>query len=319
MTPMPRVFLSYASEDLPMAERLARDIAQEGIEIFFAEWAIVPGDSIRSRIDQGLQDCTHFIVLLTAISITKAWVKTEIDAAFMRQVEKTSRFIPLRMGLSPASLPPLLRSLNSPQIDDYDRDLRSLVGHIRGITAKPVARRLKPIVPTFPSDLGVSPGSARVIEVFVRGSTNGRRGDPTVAPDVLVQKSGLTREELGSAVDELERIGAILVRRGIGADELGLAICPDASMFAQFDAYFMPWAPQDDARRIVAALINSGRTTIRLDNLASELVWTPRRINAAVTYLLDHDFVTGSDEVNAVYATVQIWVRASARAWLQAP
>jgi hypothetical protein len=97
--------------------------------------------------------------------------------------------------------------------------------------------------------------------------------------------------------------------RGIGTEELGLAICPDASIFAQFDAYFMPWAPLDDAHRIVATLLNSGRMTTRMDKLASELEWTPRRINPAVTYLLNHYLVTGSDEVNVIYGTVQVWPR----------
>ncbi len=99
MTSKPRVFLSYASEDREAAERLARDMIHQGIDVFFAAWEIRPGVSIRAKIDEGLQNCTHFIVLLTPASVTKPWVNTEIDAAFVLKVEESCRFIPLRLGL----------------------------------------------------------------------------------------------------------------------------------------------------------------------------------------------------------------------------
>jgi hypothetical protein len=116
---VPVVFLSYASEDRPVASRIATSLFDAGIEIFFDDWEMRAGDSIREKIESGLGRCTHFIVLLTPHSINKAWVRAEMDAAFVRRVEGECRFIPLRHGLATADLPPLLRGLLSPQMDDF--------------------------------------------------------------------------------------------------------------------------------------------------------------------------------------------------------
>lgn len=83
MRRVPVAFLSYAAENRELAIRIAKDFQGQGIETFFAEWEIGPGDSIRTKIDEGLGNCTHFVVLLTPESIEKKWVNTEIDAAFV--------------------------------------------------------------------------------------------------------------------------------------------------------------------------------------------------------------------------------------------
>jgi len=122
----PKVFLSYAFEDSALAERIARELQSQGIDTWWAGWSLKAGDSLRQKIDEGLENCTHFIVLLTSISVEKPWVKVEIDAAFVRKLELKARFIPLRYGLSPSKLPPLLRGMLSPTIDDFESDIRQL-------------------------------------------------------------------------------------------------------------------------------------------------------------------------------------------------
>ena len=59
-------------------------------------------------MEEGLGNCTHFVVLLTPTSMTKPWVNAEIDAAFVRRVAGVSKLIALRCGvgvLKPLSLP----------------------------------------------------------------------------------------------------------------------------------------------------------------------------------------------------------------------
>jgi len=67
----PNVFLCHASEDKDLARQIATDFRAAGIETFFDEWEIRAGDSLRQRIETGLTDCTHFVVLLTPQSILK--------------------------------------------------------------------------------------------------------------------------------------------------------------------------------------------------------------------------------------------------------
>lgn len=78
---------------------------------------ITAGDSIRQRIDEGIGECTHFIVLLTPKSITKPWVNLEIDAGLVRRLSDQTKLIPLRCGLEPNKLTPLLQTFFSPTVD----------------------------------------------------------------------------------------------------------------------------------------------------------------------------------------------------------
>jgi TIR domain len=104
----PRAFLSYAWEDRQLAERLAAALQANGIDTWWAGWCIGAGDSLRQKIDEGLADCTHFLVLLTLASIAKPWVNQEMDAGLVRKLNENTRFIAVRSGLAAAALPPLL-------------------------------------------------------------------------------------------------------------------------------------------------------------------------------------------------------------------
>jgi hypothetical protein len=102
----PRVFLSYAKENRALAEIIAKELQANGIDTWWAEWEIGAGESLRQRIDEGLERCTHFIVLLTKESIAKAWVNQEMDAGLVRKLQAKCTFIPLRCGFPARDLPP---------------------------------------------------------------------------------------------------------------------------------------------------------------------------------------------------------------------
>lgn len=123
-TKAPCAFLCHSSQDKDLTRQIAHDLVAHGIDAFFDEWEIGPGDSLRQKIDAGLARCSHFVALLTPNSIDKPWVNAEMDAGFVRKVSGACRFIPLRHGLSVESLPPLLAALHSPELKDYDEDLK---------------------------------------------------------------------------------------------------------------------------------------------------------------------------------------------------
>jgi hypothetical protein len=92
----PKVFLSYAWDDKVVAKRIATTFMNSGIDTWWAEWCMQAGDSLRQRIDEGLSDCTHFVVLLTPRSIIRPWVNQEMDAGLVRKLNAQAKFIPLR-------------------------------------------------------------------------------------------------------------------------------------------------------------------------------------------------------------------------------
>jgi hypothetical protein len=134
-----RVYLAHASEDHEsLAKPLAARLMASGVDVWLDEWEIRAGDSLRRKIEQGLSDCTHFLVILTPRSLSKPWVQTEIDAGFVRAVGGEARFIGLRVGIGVGELSPFLRSLRCPEIRlDQSAEIDALIADIHGISRKP--------------------------------------------------------------------------------------------------------------------------------------------------------------------------------------
>jgi TIR domain len=127
MTQIPHAFLCYGFEDTALAEKLALSMQANGIDTWWAPWCIGPGESLQQKIDEGLSDCTYFIVLLTPTSINKPWVNLEMDTGLMKSLKEHCTFIPLRYRLPVNQLPPLLHGKNSPEVSDIERDIKQLI------------------------------------------------------------------------------------------------------------------------------------------------------------------------------------------------
>src|SRR3546814_11196876 len=87
-------------------------------------------------MEEGLGDCTHFVVLLTATSIGKAWVNEEIDAGLMKAVEGNAKFIGLRHELPLASVSPFLRTRLTPEYQNGEAGLDGLAAQILDIRSE---------------------------------------------------------------------------------------------------------------------------------------------------------------------------------------
>lgn len=92
----PRVFISHASED---KERFVVPFAQglraEGVDAWVDQWEMLPGDSlVRKIFTEGLDKADAVVVVLSRVSITKAWVAEELDAAVVKRINDDSKLIP---------------------------------------------------------------------------------------------------------------------------------------------------------------------------------------------------------------------------------
>lgn len=175
----PKVFLSFAFEDKALAGQIAKLLQSNGIDTWWAEWCISAGDSIRQKIDDGLGNCTHFIVLLTPASVTKPWVAAEMDAGLVGKLSRGTKFIALRCGLAPSALPPLLQGLLSPEVDSAAVDLEQLIHDIHGITRRPpLGEAPLPARAQAKSASAYSIAANAVARLFVERSNNATRLDP---------------------------------------------------------------------------------------------------------------------------------------------
>lgn len=310
----PKAFLCHASEDKDLARRIAKDLQNDGIDTFFDEWEIRSGDSIRRKIDSGLENCTHFIALLTPTSIHKPWVNEEMDAAFVKKVEGQCRFIPLRHELSTSDLPPLLRGISSPGLVNYEEDLRRLVSDIYGVARKPPLGTA-PAFTQRPEGLSsdLSTAAARIAELMIRRSENGVLGDPDLNVDDLRTMLQMPDDDIQDGVEELEDLGLVRPIRAMNCGPIGFkTVWPEDELFVCLDGQLMSWDPEADAFQIAADLINDEEGSALVQDVAERYGWPPRRINPAVNYLISDDLVD-SDETMGSQPYTRHWIRKTSR------
>lgn len=281
----PLVYLAHASEDhdalgKPLAERLMAN----GINVWFDEWEIRAGDSLRRKMEEGLSNCTHFIVILTPNSLHKPWVEMEIDAGFVRAVGGDSRFIGLRMGVSLHQLSPFLRGLHCPSVNlDQLNEVDRLIADIHGVSRKPdlgaAPRYVKPVADGLEK---WSRTAAAVAEHLVRTSKFGRKFDPQATIASVSQATGLPEDDVRMGVLDLADSGLVERRQSLSAD----FFWPTGGLFVEFDRHFLDFDSKQDAIAIANFAVSQKAEAIGIADLAKHLGdWPPRRMNSALNYL----------------------------------
>ena len=306
-----RAFICHASEDHALARRIAEMLHQNGIDTFFDEWEIQPGDIVKAGIEDGLDKCTHFIVLLTPSSHSKPWVNAEIDAGFIRKVEGKCRLIPLRAGLSIQQLTPLLQPLSSPSIDDFEEGIKTLISSIHGISAKPPLGPAPPVVSSAAGGVtDLSPAAEAIARLMIERSEHGDALDPSLEPNDLRDGIDLLDDALIDGVDELESMGLVRRHCASGDGVLGFHyITPEAALFGRLDKHLTETDPELDARRIAADLVN-GVHDGNVKAIAGAYGWTPRRMNPAVNYLIESGLVETGHEIGS-HPWACHWIRST--------
>lgn len=278
----PHVFLSYASEDRYLAEHIARALMDAGIDTWWDGWSIAAGDSIRRKVDEGLANCTHFLVLLTPISIAKPWVNEEIDAGFMRKVSRQARFIALRHDLEAEQLPPLVRGSASPALGDPP-DLKQLISDIHGISRKPaLGSPPQAVTERAHADRGYSAAANAIARVFVETTQYGLKFDPQLTKETLQELTGLSEDDVVDALHELSAF--VKVER----HEL-VIVLPE--LFVKFDPLWKEWNPAQDGLELAAAMLNDPAFPTGPRQIDERLNWGPRRLNPAIAYLEQRNLV----------------------------
>jgi len=83
----PAIFISHSALDGQVAERIANVLKSlPTYNIWYAEWAIAPGESIVEKIEENLSKTDLLLILLSPNSVTSRWVQRELNATLMRQL-----------------------------------------------------------------------------------------------------------------------------------------------------------------------------------------------------------------------------------------
>lgn len=275
----PVVYFAHASEDNGSASPIVRHLMANGIEVWFDEWEITAGDSLRRKMDAGLGACTHFVVLLSPTALRKPWVNEEIDAGFVRRIEGSSKFIPLRLGLALTDLPPLLRGMLSPEIaPDNQFALDALVNAIHGVSAKPALGPKPRYVQRVAELAHYSPAAIAIGKHLAGISDAAGLFDPHVDSSELAGATGLSPED--AEIGVLDLVEAGLIEQRLTFDDS--TVWPLGPLFITFDPHVHDWRPADDARALASTMVNLGRDQYLPGDLAEATGWPKRRMNAAL-------------------------------------
>lgn len=289
------VYLAHASEDKALVKPLAEGLMHRGIEVWYDNWEIGYGDSLRRKMEEGLGDCTHFIVLLTETSITKPWVNEEIDAGLMIAVEGSAKFIGLRHNLPLSSVSPFLKTRLTPEYQPGETGVDALSGEIYGISKKPPLGEKPRYLQSHEPGSTWSVSAQNVAGYFVRNSEHAQSMDPQASYVEIQQETGIPMSDVRIGV--LDLIGASLLER---QDYVGGEghIWPKADLFVTFDADFMDWDPEQDARDLAVHLLNLESDQADASEVGPALGWQPRRFNSAAAYLVSARIVEPIEHMN---------------------
>lgn len=90
------VFISHASEDKEALVRpLAVALTNEGLRVWYDEFELKIGDSLRRKIDQGLARSRVGLVVLSRSFIGKGWTNYELDGIVTRAVTGEQVLLPI--------------------------------------------------------------------------------------------------------------------------------------------------------------------------------------------------------------------------------
>jgi hypothetical protein len=106
-TGKPRIFISHSSQDKSFTDRLASDLKQAELYVWYDTWEIEPGTSIVSNINTGLQDSDYLVVVFSPNSVSSTWVQQELNAALMTELDQ-GNIIVLPILYQTCTIPPLL-------------------------------------------------------------------------------------------------------------------------------------------------------------------------------------------------------------------
>ena len=65
----PKIFLSYAREDMGVAKQLHNDLKRYGLDVWLDTESLLPGDRWKDKIQDAIENSNYFISLLSTRSI----------------------------------------------------------------------------------------------------------------------------------------------------------------------------------------------------------------------------------------------------------
>ena len=130
------VFISHASEDKDTVVRpLANALKAAGLRVWYDEFELNIGDSLRQKIDRGLASSRFGVVVLSKDFFDKGWTNYELDGIVTRAVSGEQILLPIWHNVtkaevikySPSLADKLARSTATHTVEEIGSEITELI------------------------------------------------------------------------------------------------------------------------------------------------------------------------------------------------
>ncbi|MGL4806751.1 MAG: toll/interleukin-1 receptor domain-containing protein, partial [Bacteroidales bacterium] len=128
-------FISHASEDKnDIVRDLAEALRNSGFEVWYDEFELKIGDSLRKKIDYGLSNANYGIVIVSPSFVKKNWTEYELNGMVAREMNGHKVILPIWhkiskdevLKFSPTLADKLALNTSLHTIDDIVENLKNL-------------------------------------------------------------------------------------------------------------------------------------------------------------------------------------------------
>jgi hypothetical protein len=89
------VFIAYAYEDKEAVARPLAEVLGKRVVVWYDDFALKVGDSLRRSIDNGLANCRYGVVILSPAFFKKEWPQRELDGLAAREIGGKKVILPV--------------------------------------------------------------------------------------------------------------------------------------------------------------------------------------------------------------------------------
>ncbi|TBR57725.1 molecular chaperone Tir [Westiellopsis prolifica IICB1] len=137
------VFISHASEDKEgIVTPLAKALKNEGLRVWYDEFELKIGDSLRRKIDRGLANSRVGLVVLSQSFISKGWTNYELDGIVTRTITGEQILLPIWhkiskqevIEFSPSLADKVARSTATHTVEEIASEIAELIRSVSDAT-----------------------------------------------------------------------------------------------------------------------------------------------------------------------------------------
>lgn len=132
-SPKRDLFLCHSSKDKPFVLKLANTLKDNGFVVWYDEWEMLPGDSLITKIQDGIMNSSWFGVVLSKSSVQSKWCQKELNSALSLELEDRDIFI-IPIMKEPCEIPVFLKEKLQSRLynpETYENELNTLIKRLK--------------------------------------------------------------------------------------------------------------------------------------------------------------------------------------------